>query len=80
MQYGREKKGQEVRNCFILEKKEKNIQVTSTVTLKDTLKVKSTVAFWIKYLIGLIKLYQPESSVLYGWGQFLSSNCSGFFF
>lgn len=60
-------------------KERKEYSSNNTVTLKDTLKVKSTVAFWIKYLIGLIKLYQPESSVLYGWGQFLSSNCSVFF-
>ena len=47
-------------------KKKKNIKVTNLVILKDTLKMKSTAAFWINYFISLLKLYQPESSVLCG--------------
>lgn len=55
VQYGREKKGQEVRNCFILGNK-KIIQVTNPVILKDILKIKTKVAFLINYFISLIKL------------------------
>lgn len=34
-------------NCFILKKK-KNIQVTNPIIVKDTLKIKTKIAFWIK--------------------------------
>lgn len=46
--------------------KKKNIKVTNPVILKDILKMKPTAAFWINYFISLLKLYQPESSVLCG--------------
>lgn len=55
VQYGREKKGQEVRYCFILGNK-KNLQVTNPVILKDTLEIKTKAAFLIHYFISLTKL------------------------
>lgn len=35
---------------------EKKIQVTNPIIVKDTLKIKTKIAFWIKYFIGFIKL------------------------
>lgn len=60
----------------LLHSRKKKIEVTNPVVLKGTLKIKTKVAFWIKYFIGLIKLYHLSRKCVVWMGTILSSECS----